>query len=148
MAESCDDAHGQEATRVRRVWRGIRAQAVVDCAHQVSYCGIEYKKLSYQQKQDLNRDSGFSLIPLVKYDCKSFITLGLNLGVATKARRSTVQSAASSSWMSPTSSGTSGGTKRSGLLGRINNIGSQARNKTHRLQNILHTAEIVLFYFC
>ena len=91
MAESRDDAHGQEATRVQRVWRGIRAQAVVDCAHQVSYCGIVYKKLSYQQKQELNRDSDFSLIPLVKYDCKSFITLGLNLGVATKARRSTVK---------------------------------------------------------
>ena len=38
VEESRDDARGQEAARVRRMWRGIRAQAVVDCAHQVSYC--------------------------------------------------------------------------------------------------------------
>ena len=35
VEEPHDDARGQEAPRVRGVRRGVRAQAVVGCAHQV-----------------------------------------------------------------------------------------------------------------
>ena len=65
VEESRDDARGQEAARVRRMWRGIRAQAVVECAHQVSYCyGIDNRDLSNQYEKGLEH-SFFSLIPLV-----------------------------------------------------------------------------------
>ena len=138
MEESRDDARGQEAARVRRMWRGIRAQAVVDCAHQVSYCcliGIWH--LSNQYEKGLEQTL-FS----ASFHFAKLYTLGFNLGVATMARRSTAQSAASSSWMSPTSSGTWGGTRRSEMSGQINDIVYQGRNRTHR-----YTAEIVRFIF-
>ena len=38
MEEPHDDARGQEAARVRGVRRGVRAQAIVGCAHQVINC--------------------------------------------------------------------------------------------------------------
>ena len=50
VEESRNDARGQEAVRVRRLRRGIRAQAVLDCT-----CQVSNKSMKLEDDQSRNR---------------------------------------------------------------------------------------------